>query len=439
MYRSVLWNRIALGALALALTWGCSGSEPTPPAPDPVASVVLFNVPTTPLFAPNGVQLFATALSATGATINGVSLSWKTSDAGIATVSSSGFVTAVGAGVVTITVTGGGKSASATIDVRAGGTLGPAGGTLSVLDGAVIITVPAGALNTTVEFSVRPISDAAVTARIVPGSGFEIVTTPSRPIPLSTLELRFNPAILPAGANEGTLQLYSLVGNAWHVVPGSTVSTSRHSVSGGFQLGATFGAAITSVGSIALDDALRNDALYPGEARQLSTVVRDPEGYILTGRTIAWASSNPAIATVADGTVTATGAGSAIITASGRLVSFDLQRRVLAWELSDEFTGTVAVADDVLYVINGGQFEARRESDGGLLWAWNPPAGLLRPTVIVTRNLVFASSQDTTYALDLSARRKIWQYPAGGDLALSAQGVLVIATPDGWLHAISVR
>ena len=697
MYRSVLWNRIALGALALALMWGCSGSEPTPPAPDPVASVVLFNVPTTPLFAPNGVQLFATALSATGATINGVSLSWKTSDAGIATVSSSGFVTAVGAGVVTITVTGGGKSASATIDVRAGGTLGPAGGTLSVLDGAVIITVPAGALNTTVEFSVRPISDAAVTARIVPGSGFEIVTTPSRPIPLSTLELRFNPAILPAGANEGTLQLYSLVGNAWHVVPGSTVSTSRHSVSGGFQLGATFGAAITSVGSIALDDALRNDALYTGEARQLSTVVRDPEGYILTGRTIAWASSNPAIATVADGTVTATGAGSAIITASaegksdtvsvlvlakpiadwtqatewtmhqgnashtgfvaatldptvftkrwsrsllgtaplanpvtfgpgmvfgssgdsfgtetafavdlgsgvirwtvdfgqihgvhppayangtvylttsghadsylyaldaatgarrfrssyanqwsryyapviagttvvsaggegsgmyafdastgaqrwfvtanqddqwtpavrdglayaytgsgspmvqvvdvtrgtslatipdpnyrwsgytmrsaptlggsndllatasGRLVSFDLQRRVLAWELSDEFTGTVAVADDVLYVINGGQFEARRESDGGLLWAWNPPAGLLRPTVIVTRNLVFASSQDTTYALDLSARRKIWQYPSGGDLALSAQGVLVIATPDGWLHAISVR
>ncbi len=695
MYRSMLGRRAVCGALALAMAGACSGHEPTPPAPDPVASIVLSNVPTTPLYTPNGVQLVASALNATGATINGVSLSWSSSDPGIATVSSSGFVTAVGAGLVSISVASGGKSASAPIDVRTGGALGPAGGTLSVLDGTVTITIPPGVLFEAVEFGVRPVADA--TSRIVPGSGFEIVTTPRRSIPPATLELRFNPSGIPAGASESTLQLYSLVNGVWHVMPGSTVSTTRHSVSGIFQVSATYGVAATPVGSIALDDAVRNEALYPGQVRQLTTVVRDPEGYVLTGRTVTWASSNPSVATVADGTLTATGGGSAIVTASaegttdtvsvlvlakpvadwsqatewtmhqgnashtgfvaatldptvfarrwtrsllgtaqaptpvtfgpgmafgssgdsfgvekafavdlasgvirwtvdfgpihgvhapsyangtvylttsghadsylyaldaatgarrfrssfanqwsryyapviegstvvmaggqgsgmyafdastgaqrwfvtanqddqwtpavrdglayaytgsgspmvqvvdvatgtslatipdpnyswsgysmrsaptlggsnnllatesGRLVSFNLQARELAWEKSDEFSGTVAVADDVLYVINGGQFEARRQSDGTLIWAWNPPSGVLRPTVLVTRNLAFASTEATTYALDLTAHRRVWEYPAGGELSLSAQGVLVIATPDAWLHAISLR
>ncbi len=694
MYRSMLGRRAVCGALALAMA-ACSGHEPTPPAPDPIASIVLSNVPTTPLYTPNGVQLVASALNATGATINGVSLSWSSSDPGIATVSSSGFVTAVGAGLVSISVASGGKSASAPIDVRTGGTLGPAGGTLSVLDGTVTITIPPGVLFEPVEFSVRPVADA--TSRIVPGSGFEIATTPRRALPPTTLELRFDPSRLPAGSSESTLQLYALVGSDWAPMPGSTVSTTTHSVSGTIQLSATYGVAVTPVGSIELDDALRKVALYAGHVRQLTTVVRDPGGYVLTGRPITWESSNPAVATVANGTLRATGAGSTIITASaegksdtvsvlvlakpiadwsqasewtmyqgnashngfvvatldptvfakrwsrsllgiaqfpgpatfgpglvfgssgdsyglektfavdmatgvvrwtvdfgqisgvhspsyangtvylttsghadsylyaldaatgnrrfrsrygnqwsryyapvivgstvvmpggeyggmysfdattgdqrwfvntngydlwtpavrdglayaytgsdspmvqvvdvasgtsiatipdphfrwsgwsmrsaptlgesnnllatasGRLVSFDLQARALAWELSDEFTGTVAVADDVLYVINGGQFEARRQSDGGLLWAWNPPGDILQPNVIVTRNIAFTSSDAVTYALDLTAHRTVWQYPAGGELSLSAQGVLVIASPDAWLHAISVR
>ncbi|MGH7179074.1 MAG: PQQ-binding-like beta-propeller repeat protein, partial [Tepidisphaeraceae bacterium] len=124
---------------------------------------------------------------------------------------------------------------------------------------------------------------------------------------------------------------------------------------------------------------------------------------------------------------------------AGRLVSFDLGTRALRYELNGRFTGAVTVSAAVLYLINDGRLEVRREIDGALLWSWSPPTGQLRGTSVVTRNLLFAATDNVTYAVDLGARRHTWAYPAGGSLALSAQGILFIARADGKLSAVTVR
>jgi hypothetical protein len=57
--------------------------------------------------------------------------------------------------------------------------------------------------------------------------------------------------------------------------------------------------------------------------------------------------------------------------------------------------------------------------------------------MIATDNLLFATSRDTTFAIDLATHKPVWSYPRAGHLAL-ADGALIIAGDDGMLTAISV-
>ena len=59
--------------------------------------------------------------------------------------------------------------------------------------------------------------------------------------------------------------------------------------------------------------------------------------------------------------------------------------------------------------------------------------------MIVTKNMLLVSTAANTYALDLATHQPAWSYPAGGSLALSAQGILFIAQSSSRLTAISVR
>ena len=692
------WVRVAI--VGLGLLAGCSsGTEPV--KQDPVAAVVITNQPTSPLLVGNTIQLVASAVNATGGTIAGATFSWASSQGTIATVSTGGLVTAVGAGGVTITATSGGKSGTALLDVRAGGSLGTAGGVLTLMNGQVTLTVPAGGLNQTVNFLVRPVPDPVQNPRIVPGTVIEVGPEGTFFQRLVGLAIRADPAKVPAGLSESSLQLYALINGAWRLVAGSTVSAATHTVSGSIATTGTYGVASTAVDHVILGGSAVGGALYAGQTGQLTATAYDEDGHALPGRGVTWSSSDQAVATVANGTVTAVGAGSATITAAsegkaastslqvlprptadwsqatewvthqadpahtgfvaatldpvvfterwvkspvldvssspvplnpvtfgpgsvfgssvsysgtqrafaldlatgaprwsvgfgtisgvhppayadgrvylttsgqgdsylyafdaatgaqlfrspygnqwslyyapvvvgqtvymaggtydgmysfdgttgaqrwfaatnqynqwtpavrnglvyaytgsnspqvevvdavtgavtdiipdphfswdgwsmntapvlggsndllatqaGRLVSFDLQVKTVRWEKPGEFRGTVAVAAGVLYVVNGGQLEARNEPDGALLWTWKPNTGQLQPTVLVTKNLVFTRADDATYAVDLAARRQVWSYPAGGQLSLSAQGVLLIARPDGKLSAVTVR
>ena len=67
---------------------------------------------------------------------------------------------------------------------------------------------------------------------------------------------------------------------------------------------------------------IANASLNPGQSTQLSVVTRDASGNVLSGRVIAFTTSNNAVATVSSsGQVSAVGAGSATITATSEGVS----------------------------------------------------------------------------------------------------------------------
>jgi hypothetical protein len=133
------------------------------------------------------------------------------------------------------------------------------------------------------------------------------------------------------------------------------------------------------------------------------------------------------------------GASNVLATNGGRLISFDLASRGIGYALQASFRGQPTVANGVVYVANGTQVEARNESDGSLLWSWTPTTGQPVGPMIATKNLLLASTATHTYAVDLATQQPVWSYPAGGHLALSAQGILFIAQSSGRLTAVSVR
>jgi uncharacterized protein YjdB len=135
------------------------------------------------------------------------------------------------------------------------------------------------------------------------------------------------------------------------------------------------------------------------------------------------------------------GTNNILATQNTRLITFDLATRTVRWQRIDQFRGTVSVAGSALYVVNGDRVEARSERDGALLWNWQVPAraGTLGGTLALTDNLLFASTEARTYALDLQGRTAVWSYPAGGRLSISSQGILYIAQANGTLSAVALR
>jgi outer membrane protein assembly factor BamB len=90
----------------------------------------------------------------------------------------------------------------------------------------------------------------------------------------------------------------------------------------------------------------------------------------------------------------------------GRLLSFDLAGRTMAWQIGPGFQGQPAVAHGVIYALNDGALQARREADGVLRWEWRPPFfGTLTGPFVVTGNHVFVATSSTTYAVDLRTQQ----------------------------------
>jgi len=133
------------------------------------------------------------------------------------------------------------------------------------------------------------------------------------------------------------------------------------------------------------------------------------------------------------------GASNVLATNGGRLLSFSLASRSIGYAIAGSFRGQATVANGVVFVANGARVEARTESDGSLQWSWAPPEGQPTGPMIATKNLLLVSTAANTYAVDLASHAQAWTYPAGGQLALSAQGVLFIAQSSGKLTAVAMR
>jgi len=142
-----------------------------------------------------------------------------------------------------------------------------------------------------------------------------------------------------------------------------------------------------------------------------------------------------------DGRTPALSGNLAIVLAGGRLMGFDTALRTRAWSVKNSFTGQPAIGNGLVYApaANGTVLEARSLADGKLQWTSENLGDRNFQFVLVTRNLAFVSSTDKTVAIDLSTQKVVWNYPRGGSMAISGNGVLYILTDGGHLSAINLK
>ena len=115
-YRGVFGGNISFGGLSNPATGTTSSGGGTTPQ---VATVTA--TPSSVSFTAPGetAQLTATVFDQYGAVMSGASISWSSTNTAVATVNSSGTVTAIAAGSVQVRATSGGKTGTATVTVSA--------------------------------------------------------------------------------------------------------------------------------------------------------------------------------------------------------------------------------------------------------------------------------------------------------------------------------
>jgi outer membrane protein assembly factor BamB len=129
-----------------------------------------------------------------------------------------------------------------------------------------------------------------------------------------------------------------------------------------------------------------------------------------------------------------------LATNGGRLISFDLAGRKVGWTRQANFIGQVSSCNGNVYARNDGQVDIRREGDGGVVGVWAPPAGeAVQSNIVVTKNLLFASTEARTYAVDLATGQTVWSIPRAGKLSLGNDGTLAIAGATGTVTAVDLR
>ena len=239
----------------------------------PVASVAVS--PTSATVAVGGTQqLTATPLDANGNPLSGRAITWASGAPGVATVDANGLVTAVAAGSVTITATSETKSGNSAITVLvpvASVSVSPASATVSLGNTAQLTAT-------------------ALDANGTPISGWPVAWTSG------------NAAVATVSAS----------GLVTSVAGGSaTITATSEGKSGSSAITVT----AVPVASVAVSPP--SAGVLVGATVQLTAMPLDANGNPLGGRTIAWTSSAPGVATVsASGLVTGVAVGSATITAT---------------------------------------------------------------------------------------------------------------------------
>ena len=262
------------GAIITATSEGRSAPASVTVAAIPVASMRV-QPASQSLVQGQTAQLQAQPLDADGKPLVGRVVLWSTSNASVATVTSTGSVTAHALGTAVITATCEGKTGSTTVTVNA------------PTPNAVIVT-PAQVL----------VQEGATSQLTV-----EVLDAAGRPLP--------NSLVTYSSSNTAVASV-SASGLITAGVPGKTTVSAT---SGGKTGTAEVTVTSTPVDSVAVTPS--TPFIVVGRTTTLTAQALGPSGQVLTGRTITWSSSTPAIAEVSSsGVVTARAQGSTIVFAS---------------------------------------------------------------------------------------------------------------------------
>jgi uncharacterized protein YjdB len=277
------WRRLrvapALGAFLLLLAVACGDTTD----PVPVASVALD--PAQRALTVGETQAFtATPRDAEGRPLTGRAIAWQSSAPAVATVTAAGRVTAVGPGSATVSATSEGKTAR-----------------------SVVTVTPV------------PVSSVDVSPRrvvLAPGEAIPVSATPrdAEGRALSGRAVRWvstDPAVATVSGS----------GRVTAVAAGSaTISATSEGVSGLAEV-TVQAAGPAPVARIEVTPTAV--VLDQGTARQLTAVVRDAAGNVLTDRVVTWTTDNAPVAVVsAAGRVTAVAPGYATIVAASEGKTF---------------------------------------------------------------------------------------------------------------------
>lgn len=351
-------RRTTLLLLALA----CGGDGPTAPAPPEPALVadVRFDVAAVALYVGQTRTVTAIKRDAAGGVIAGRSVSWSSSEPGIANVSTVGVVTAIAPGSASVFATIDGKTAALPVSVSlvpvkqvsiaipsgslyvgssvsATATAADSAGNplsgrtvawstssatvLTVTSGGVVTAVAPGTADVIAEVEgVR--ATATITVSLVPVATVTVSPSSASLYVAQTADLNASPKdsagntltgrVVTWSTSEAAVATVSATGIVTAVAPGAATVTATVE---GKTAAVTITVSLVPVATVTVTPSTA--ILYLGQTVDLGATAKDSAGNTLTGRAIAWSSSNTAIATVSStGIVTAVAAGSATITAT---------------------------------------------------------------------------------------------------------------------------
>lgn len=258
-------------ASIIATVSGVTGTAVIAVQPKAVASVALTPATATRLVGQT-VQMSAVLKASDSTVVTGRFVEWSSSALSVATISSTGLVTAIGPGTATIRGTSEGKSATATV-------------TVSLVPVAVLQVVPSTltlAAGRTAPLAALPLDSAGTLL-----GGRSITWTSA------------TPAVATVAAS----------GIVTGIAPGTARITAA---TGGKSASSTVTVTLVPVGRITL--APTTAAIKVGATLQLTATLRDAAGNVLTNRSLTWQSGSPSLARVSTtGLVTGLGKGTVLI------------------------------------------------------------------------------------------------------------------------------
>jgi uncharacterized protein YjdB len=262
-----------------ATSEGVAGTAALTVANVPVGSVRL-DASTLALNVGATAPVQATVLDANGTVVTDRTVTWSSSNALVATVSSTGVVTGVAAGTATVTATAEGKTASVSVTVSP-----PPVGTVTVSPASKSLTV---GQTTVLAVTVKDASGATLTDRTVVWS-----------------------------TSNGAVASVSQAGVVTALAAGTVTITATSGGKSGASAITVAAPPPAPVASVAVQPSSVTLTVTDNPTASLTTILKDAAGNVLTGRTVTWTSSLDAIATVSStGIVTGRSPGTAIITAT---------------------------------------------------------------------------------------------------------------------------